>query len=91
MTLLISHSVVRELVTYESAAIHDTSDKNHTPLHCAALWGHFGIVQYLVENGAHLDAVYVTIHKFSDARKIAVISKAVVGVRPLFWPKMVLA
>ena len=69
MTLLISHSVVRELVTSESAAIHDTSDKKHTPLHCAALWGHYGIVQYLVENGAHLDAVYVTIHKLYDLRR----------------------
>ena len=51
------YSVVRELVTYESAAIHDTSDKKHTALHCAAMWGHFVIVQFLIENGAQLNAV----------------------------------
>ena len=52
---IVFDSVVEELVSYDSATIHDTDDGRHTPLQWAAFYGEYQIVKYLIDNRANLN------------------------------------
>ena len=47
--------IVKQLVS-NGADVNATTDHNHFPLYCAAGHGHVETTQYLVENGADLQA-----------------------------------
>jgi glutaminase len=46
---------VKELLQNKHTDINDSDYDNRTPLHLAAVEGHFDMIKYLVENGANID------------------------------------
>ena len=53
-------SVVKELVRHDTTAINDEDEDSNTPLHLAALTGHNKVALVLLEEGADIEARYLS-------------------------------